>query len=1062
MSCTVANDCAFNHTCNDGVCTSPDPKNLAVCTYADGQQLSGVYSYDVDNVNGNLVPSGSDEGQHGTRGWFLNGMQVPPGGKYTGSVACFWRPSSAWAGASYNGVNYPDMNYGTQVFKSNLSDFTKCNTYSLPDPAAPDTRCGPNTVYCSSQGIIGCPNQAGRTDYSCTEQCKGVPIRLYDPYNDHGTAVWLAGDGLKMVTYDGKGYFRAENANEVAKGLEYGIYKVGGAGGAYLKFDDVIGLFNWPEGERRYVRRSENDDTRWKADKRYLSLFKVIRVGQDPLDKDPYVYSNTAFYLNFAGEYDPDTRKVLPDTWSSFNSNGGYTTRIVGNVVFWGSAGSNEQANQFRFFNRDEPGIKAVPHDGIWGTLDDHCANPCYEFCADAQGQPSWDPKTGTGGWPSQVLPQKDKCGPRYPCSGKDAAKHCYDQVRDDKNVPSFTCVDCVVNSQCHDKDLGNFCNANHACMECGENAHCESYKNNVTNSANPTCNTNTDICDMCQQNSDCSFDPSSEKKFCAVTKDVKQRHVCVACNDPLLGPTTNVCAPGVCDAGVCRDCVGDAECKATRGPNAVCQANKCVQTCVGIDNEWQVCDNGVVKPKEGRCDPATYAQVDPCTLCNPKTHVAEKVPDCKDGLQTASYYNGVSCERGTHYPWAQTEVCLQWKPGFCGEAIDCTSGDCCLPTSIVDECIDAAKWNQCYTPTQTTDNCLKSSKFCKAAMNDPLAYCNELDHCKHNCECETQADCSGATSGCSAAQNTYCLPSEKRCVIPCTECGSDTDCDGCVGITRCLPSTKQCAAPDACTDAALDCAVGEYCIKGICVKDSTPLISPADKPLTDMRLFTPLRDMKLFNRTLEQCYGSDDFCAKNKGPGAICDPDDDNCVFPCSNCAAKGAPNDYCRDHCGGGKNTCIGGQCEKVTADDCKGQSAMCDAWKTGDYCDTTVTPNVCKSACTNCLGQAADFCQQFCGAGTDYCDASGVCIKKPPVDPCTQCAGKAADYCALNCANTDECDESSGMCVKRPSSQPLVFPDKKPTDITITTNWVMWAVIAFVTLLIIMYFIFFRFHK
>lgn len=149
-------------------------------------------------------------------------------------------------------------------------------------------------------------------------------------------------------------------------------------------------------------------------------------------------------------------------------------------------------------------------------------------------------------------------------------------------------CVQCVANAQCTTAALSK-CGAGDACAICAAAADCTHIAGRpackagtgcvqCTTDANcmggtPICNTTTNMCRACTNNTDC-MTKDATKPVCDT--GTGQCHECVASSDCTADDTKPICDPAMF---VCRACGNSAECLAKDPLNPICNAGngKCM-----------------------------------------------------------------------------------------------------------------------------------------------------------------------------------------------------------------------------------------------------------------------------------------------------------------------------------------------------------------------------------------------------------------------------------------------------------------------------------------------------
>jgi hypothetical protein len=454
-----------------------------------------------------------------------------------------------------------------------------------------------------------------------------------------------------------------------------------------------------------------------------------------------------------------------------------------------------------------------------------------------------------------------------------------------------------------------------------------------------------------------------------------------------------------VCDgAGACSD-----EPKTCGG--FVCGASSCKTGCTGNTDctTGFYCKSGACIPIEGLG--TTCSDASTCTS-----------GFCTDGVCCAvgSCGAGKSCSAGAT---TQKGLCVSLNGTTCTADAECASGAC-----VDGVCCDSA----CKGPCEA---CNKIGSLGKCV---PIVGAPQAGHpiCAGT---STDADCA---QRCDGTDGTTCKypGTTTTCGAPSCGGGEETEVSTCDGAGACKPALKTCApyvcgataCLASCTKSA-DCASGNYCLSGACVKvlglgkacggpeecgsgfcaDGVCCSVASCGAGSSCAAESTLTPGACLKKKGVACTRTDDCASGHCVDGVCCDS---ACSGQCEACDVTGSEG-ACTPvvggpHLAGGARVA----CDDKVATDCA--KAQCDG-TTRDKC-----AGFANGASVSCGADACTVDKRFQKHGT--CDGAGGCALPDP-KPCTPygCDAASSSGCKSACAIDDDCAAEfkceSGACVQ-----------------------------------------------
>lgn len=385
--------------------------------------------------------------------------------------------------------------------------------------------------------------------------------------------------------------------------------------------------------------------------------------------------------------------------------------------------------------------------------------------------------------------------------------------------------------------------------------------------------------------------------------------------------PDTRCSLGRICVAGTgCVECQEDAQC----GPGHVCANDACVPGCSAAN---PVCPQGTVcDVNAGRCvgcvDQGDCTTA-PLLLCDPASQTCVEcigASDCHDPMKPV-------CDPTSH-------TCVR-----CAGDSDCPAGSVCTNNACVPGC--------------------SASHPCPTGQ-----VCTAGGQCV---QCESDANCSGATPRCDVGSHTCvpCLPGASDNCPAGQYCRNDFVCErGCKTGADC-PSGV-CQADHSCAACTRDneCAAGRVCQNGTCIDACSPTAA------CGAGLDCCSGHCKNFQNDVANCGACGHTCS---GGQACCGAGCADLQNDPNNCGA-------CGTVCGAGA-TCCAGQCKALnTLANCGtcGNACGVDQFCDGMTCRNQTFPEFCANrnvyairdgitlddAATNVL---ASTIQQYCSSQT-----------------------------------------------------------------------------------------------
>jgi len=433
-----------------------------------------------------------------------------------------------------------------------------------------------------------------------------------------------------------------------------------------------------------------------------------------------------------------------------------------------------------------------------------------------------------------------------------------------------------------------------------------------------------------------------------------------------------------------------------------ICDTTACKSTCTANTDctTGYYCKSGACIPIEGLGTSCTTAST--CTS-----------GFCTDGVCCAvgSCGAGKSCSAGLG---TLKGICVSLNGTPCSANAECASNSC-----VDGVCCDSACTGSCEAC-----NKVGSVGKCVPIVGDPLT---GHPACKGT---STDVDCAQRCDGTDGANCKY-PGTTASCGKPSCGGGIETQVSTCDGAGTCKAATKTCAPYLCGTTACLsgctknaDCATGNYCKSGSCVK-----VEGLGKVCTAAA-------------ECESGFCADGVCcsAGSCGEGSSCA--DASSTTPGACLKKKGVACTKA-DECATGR--CVDGYCCDLA---CNGQCEACDVSGSEGTCTPVVgAPHKERTACdtldakdcakAQCDGKARDKCDGFVNGGTTSCgvasctsdkryqktgacDGAGKCAMPDPV-PCTPyaCDATAPSGCKTACATDDECATDykceAGACIQ-----------------------------------------------
>ncbi|MCB9737955.1 MAG: hypothetical protein H6747_01730 [Deltaproteobacteria bacterium] len=542
-------------------------------------------------------------------------------------------------------------------------------------------------------------------------------------------------------------------------------------------------------------------------------------------------------------------------------------------------------------------------------------------------------------------------------------------------------------------------CQPGTSIAQCKENPDCASFEDGDFCNGTLFCNKQTGACELNPATQVAC--PSVDDTACSKNSCEPKSGLCkpkalpdtTACEDGSPCTVGEVCQQGQCvaSANTC-ECGQDSDCASKEDGN-LCngtlycdkQSGKCLldpQTVVGCPTvDDTACSKNSCQPKTGKCSMTASAEGlgcddgNPCTsgeVCSGGACVGTQTCACQEDADCVSQDDGDLCN-GTLYcnkktgscetNLATVKVCPSVDDTACSKNVcNPKTGACAMtPTSNGVAC--DADGNPC------TQN-----DFCSAGVCKPG---------KVTCECNADADCTGAQGDDKCVVDMFCELQSHSCK-PTKTVTCDTSGDTACRHTACDPQDGQCKVKlqptgTLCGESAI-CAGAQICDdKGACVAGEASDCDDADACTADA--CDPVKGCT--------------FTAKDSG---ACD--DGNVCTEQDSCA----------------KGQCVG------TSKDCSDESPC-----TADACDPKLgcvhlpaqaTGTATKVLCDDGdLCSIGDFCLQgFCLTGSKVllCDDGNPCTVDS-CDPVQGCVAKAQDGGKCDdgdgCTKTDAC--TGGAC-------------------------------------------------
>ncbi len=516
-------------------------------------------------------------------------------------------------------------------------------------------------------------------------------------------------------------------------------------------------------------------------------------------------------------------------------------------------------------------------------------------------------------------------------CSGKPSTSACNTVP----NTPtSYTCVECTASNSIACTGFTPACNTTtNTCVQCTNNSHCSPPLFTAT----PYCSSTTNTCKSCiheKENEEDELDigctnialPLCDETFGTCVK-------CLDSNDCSENETDKVCRPST---KTCVECLTSSDCTFDSSKPA---CNTTSFTCEQCSSDGDCASN----PNGSRCD---------------LTAGSPKINTCVECLFPSDCPTGKTCNLSTN-----TCVCPSANP-VCGAT-------CCPAVQVCDgsSCVD------CYVSGTNTINCSTTYPVCKS---NTCVQCDEND--KTACKNPTPA-CNIPTNECVPCTDTDgCLPATPACKInagnpalnSCKQCVNNSDCTNMsypfydLAKPICDPATNQCVG---CTDTDTS-----YC-------------SCPPGPVTFF-----YSQCKGLNHTCCPCLtpvwtsGDDQCCPLSQVCGTTCCPSNKVCDTTTTTCVECTTDS-----HCTGGRQCNLSNKnCCPSATPGYNTSSSTCVQCTNDTHCSSNPVNKTCKLPPTPVIGSGP---QQY---------------------TCVQC-----QFSALECPSGQTCNSNTNTCV------PLIVP-------------------------------------